>query len=104
MFLPIGRPCFFAHRQAGQPALRLAGLSAYGQKNRMAGFKASRACWPIGKNTRDRNPLHRKAPHFPARYRFFHPISVPRFFQPKTDAVSPEDGMFLPIGRPDSRP
>jgi len=26
----------FADRQAGQPALRLAGLSAYGQKNRMA--------------------------------------------------------------------
>jgi len=50
MFLRTGRPCFFAHRQAGQPALRLAGLSAYGQKNRMAGIKACRLCRPIGKN------------------------------------------------------
>jgi hypothetical protein len=53
VFFPIGRPCFFAHRQAGQPALRLAGLSAYGQKNRMAGIKACRLCRqsfsPIGR-------------------------------------------------------
>ena len=54
MFLRTGRPCFFAHRQAGQPALRLAGLSAYGQKNRMAGIKACRLCQPMRKNTQEK--------------------------------------------------
>ena len=122
MFLPIGRPCFFVHRQAGQPALRLAGLSAYGQKNRMADFKASRACQPIGKNTAE--PPQQ---HTPPRGREQDPEKElqqrpPRFYKTQLDALARDgrgDGdqahhefcrarqetqnayqMFLPIGRP----